>query len=115
MTERLAAALASVWLDAREDDERDDWGMAWARAISLAARADWVAMRRVAFAAGMSLVAAWDAWYPAVTILAWIHMYLSAVFKWALKFTQSLVVLVVSNWHHSLHVRSYRPVFVTIS
>jgi hypothetical protein len=48
-----------VWPDTHEDDERDAWDIAWARAISLATRAAWVVARRVAFAVWMLMVAEW--------------------------------------------------------
>jgi hypothetical protein len=81
MVEILVVAMTAVWLDEREEEERGDWYMTWARAISLAARSAWVLARRVAFAALMLLVAAWSPWYPAVPVVPWLHMSLSAALK----------------------------------
>jgi hypothetical protein len=67
----VVMVMAAVWLGARDKEEREAFGMAWARLILLAARAAWVVMRWAVFMAWMSLVAAWATlWYPTVPVVS---------------------------------------------
>jgi hypothetical protein len=103
---RMVVVVAAEWFDPREEEA---WDMDWASLSLLAARAAWVVARRVA-----SLVAAWAPWLPAVPVVSWLLVSLSAALKWSLNVAHSLVVVAGSNWRHSQQARSYRPVLDTM-
>jgi hypothetical protein len=91
ISDRLVVALTAGWLDAV--DEREAWDVTWTRVISLAARSVWVVARRVEFMAWVSLMAAWAApCYPAVHIIYWLRMSLSAALNCTLNLSQPLVI-----------------------